>query len=245
MDETVAVVCSFVGGFLLSQWLGWVLRRRPGRAVPWKGTVADTTKQGSREGHDTASQTASPKRTRPRKQPTIPPRGLEDYGAFLSRVMNEPILSSGLVLAINTHIASLGTMPRPSILYALHATLSDAMGRLSGDRTHDLRVLTIAEVVQSAIVDVHLQPLPTRRSALFFPDRGSYQLLLSFLAGAQRCLDVCVYTITDRLISEQLVKAHERGVAVRIITCEEPPPRAHSLRRGRPAQGPPARPPCR
>lgn len=42
--------------------------------------------------------------------------------------------------------------------------------------------------------------------------------LLSVLRGAQRTLDVCVFTITCDEIADALLQAHQRGVKVRVIS---------------------------
>ena len=73
-----------------------------------------------------------------------------------------------------------------------------------------------------------------RRSSnfvLFYPssqDRGSSQVketsvekLFSLLQSAQRTLDVCVFTISNQKLSTILIKAHQRGVVVRVVTDNE------------------------
>lgn len=42
--------------------------------------------------------------------------------------------------------------------------------------------------------------------------------LLQLLRGAQRTLDVCVFTITCDEIADALMQAHKRGVRVRVIS---------------------------
>jgi len=62
---------------------------------------------------------------------------------------------------------------------------------------------------------------------LFFPDRtrssreGPFAKLVSYLDSARRTLDVAVYSITDNRVRDALLRAHRRGVAVRVISDTE------------------------
>lgn len=55
----------------------------------------------------------------------------------------------------------------------------------------------------------------------FSPGDACRKLLRSSLKGAQRTLDVCVFTITDDRITDILLALHARGVAIRVITDDE------------------------
>ncbi|KAF9336384.1 hypothetical protein BG006_008892 [Podila minutissima] len=56
---------------------------------------------------------------------------------------------------------------------------------------------------------------------IFFPSEQSFQQLVKTLDGAQMSLDICVYTITDDQLAKAIIRAHERGVRVRIISDSE------------------------
>lgn len=45
--------------------------------------------------------------------------------------------------------------------------------------------------------------------------------MLRYLQDAKESLDVCIYLLTVREISNQIVKAHNRGLKVRVITDED------------------------
>ncbi|KAF9193441.1 hypothetical protein BGZ51_003245 [Haplosporangium sp. Z 767] len=55
-------------------------------------------------------------------------------------------------------------------------------------------------------------------SPVFFPSEESFSHLISTLDGAKKSLDICVFTITDDQISRAIIRAHERGLRVRIIS---------------------------
>ncbi|KAF9938723.1 hypothetical protein BGZ65_012358 [Modicella reniformis] len=55
----------------------------------------------------------------------------------------------------------------------------------------------------------------------FFPSEENFHQLLRTLDGAQETLDICVFTITDDEIAAAVIRAHERGVRIRIITDDD------------------------
>ena len=54
--------------------------------------------------------------------------------------------------------------------------------------------------------------------ARFSPGPGCLGLILDAIQGARQRLDVCVFTITDDRISDALLDAHRRKLALRILT---------------------------
>ncbi|KAF9201254.1 hypothetical protein BGZ49_008483 [Haplosporangium sp. Z 27] len=53
---------------------------------------------------------------------------------------------------------------------------------------------------------------------VFFPSEQSFQNLVKTLDGAKKSMDICVYTITDDHLASAIIRAHQRGVKVRIIS---------------------------
>ena len=54
--------------------------------------------------------------------------------------------------------------------------------------------------------------------ACFSPGEACLATILSELSRTRKTADICVFTITDDRIAQAIVAAHERGVAVRVIT---------------------------
>ena len=54
--------------------------------------------------------------------------------------------------------------------------------------------------------------------AHFSPGEACRERIRALLDAARKTADICVFTITDDRISERIAAAHQRGVAVRIIT---------------------------
>ena len=64
--------------------------------------------------------------------------------------------------------------------------------------------------------------MPIRRYRVSFsPGDECLRHILSLIRAAEKTLDVCVFTITDDRIAQALVRAHERGIAIRIITDDD------------------------
>jgi phosphatidylserine/phosphatidylglycerophosphate/cardiolipin synthase-like enzyme len=90
------------------------------------------------------------------------------------------------------------------------------------DGTQNLELLDWLE----AVVKV-LQPRPPRSAqsaqseALFSPQDGCVARIVRLFQSARQSVDVCVYTITDDRIKQGILAAHQRQVAIRIISDNE------------------------
>ncbi len=60
-----------------------------------------------------------------------------------------------------------------------------------------------------------------RREAYFAPHQDCAQHIRQLFDDAKSSVDVCVFTITDDSITRAILRAHRRGLAVRIITDNE------------------------
>lgn len=54
-------------------------------------------------------------------------------------------------------------------------------------------------------------------SVYFSPDRGSADVVIGFIDRCEATIDVAVYSLTHDDIAAALVRAHERGVKVRLL----------------------------
>lgn len=62
------------------------------------------------------------------------------------------------------------------------------------------------------------QPDDIISRVVFSPGEECLNALLGLINGAHQALQICVFTISDNRIRDALLKAHQRGVMVRIIT---------------------------
>ena len=54
-------------------------------------------------------------------------------------------------------------------------------------------------------------------STYFSPNRGAAEVIIGFIDKCQTSLDIAVYAITYDRIVEALIRAHQRGVRVRVL----------------------------
>jgi len=54
-------------------------------------------------------------------------------------------------------------------------------------------------------------------SAYFSPDRGADQVVIGFIDHCHTFLDVAIYSLTHDPIAEAIIRAHQRGVKVRVL----------------------------
>ena len=59
---------------------------------------------------------------------------------------------------------------------------------------------------------------PAVAEAFFSPGDDCLRAITRLLANASRTADICVFTITDDRVSDAILDAHRRAVAVQIIT---------------------------
>lgn len=55
-------------------------------------------------------------------------------------------------------------------------------------------------------------------SSYFSPDRGTADLIIGFIDRCEETIDAAVYSITHDGIADALIRAHNRGVKVRVLT---------------------------
>ncbi|HEY1029592.1 MAG TPA: phospholipase D-like domain-containing protein [Pseudomonas sp.] len=70
-------------------------------------------------------------------------------------------------------------------------------------------------------LEVRCSPVRGHSSAHFSPGESCRQRIRDLCRQARESVDVCVYTISDDQLSDELIAVHRRGVAVRIISDSE------------------------
>lgn len=95
------------------------------------------------------------------------------------------------------------------------ALVAEELGRNPDCRCEALHWLE--EVVRAT--EAAREPYPDHSaSAHFSPGHHCANQLLWLIRAARTSLDVCVFTIADDRLSNELIRAHERGLAVRIVS---------------------------
>lgn len=62
------------------------------------------------------------------------------------------------------------------------------------------------------------QPQQIQSTAHFTPGESCRKKIISLCNQAQHNVDICVFTISDNTLSQEIIKAHRRGIKIRIIT---------------------------
>ncbi|GAB3310790.1 phospholipase D-like domain-containing protein [Luteimonas notoginsengisoli] len=83
-----------------------------------------------------------------------------------------------------------------------------------GDALEALRWLE--QVIKT--LDAASQAAPTVSSAWFAPGEHCLRDLCGRMRAARRELDICVFTIADDRLSDEIIAAHRRGVRVRVVS---------------------------
>lgn len=67
-------------------------------------------------------------------------------------------------------------------------------------------------------LDAATEPPPRVSQAYFAPGDACLRKLLGLMAGTRASIDVCVFTISDDRLTQALLDAHARGIAVRVLS---------------------------
>lgn len=139
----------------------------------------------------------------------------EDFDNILRRTLDDGKLSRGerRVLESNLEGADDATLAR------LRARAFE-VAREATQGTRQQAVLGWLEDVNKVLLGnpVHEAPPQPMAESFFSPGDDCRNRLIGLIQTSRRAMDVCVFTITDNDIAQALHGAHQRGVAVRIIT---------------------------
>lgn len=80
------------------------------------------------------------------------------------------------------------------------------------------KVFAWLEEVQRALATSEPAAAPARAEAHFAPRESVYQRIVRALDATRRRADLAVFTITDDRITRAILAAHQRGVALRIVS---------------------------
>lgn len=84
----------------------------------------------------------------------------------------------------------------------------------------DLQPFTWLEKVLRAL-DTFSTPLPPETTVGFSPGTDCRAIILSEIAHCRKTLDICVFTISDNMLSGAISAAFKRGVDIRILTDQD------------------------
>jgi len=145
----------------------------------------------------------------------------ERIDALLAQTLEDNRLTRGEKKALKEVFADAG-LNAQQMAFARHRAFEMAREAVAG--RDDCAVLDWLEGVVKVLnpAPSHLESTPgSRCDVLFSPGEACLDALIEATNAAQRSVDICVFTITDNRISRVIRRAHERGVAVRILTDDD------------------------
>ena len=89
------------------------------------------------------------------------------------------------------------------------------------ERLADPLQLALLKWLEGVVRSIDAQRLPSTQitqEASFSPGNDCLQTIQRCLRHARQRIDICVFTLSDDRITEEVLAAHRRGVAVRIVT---------------------------
>lgn len=139
-----------------------------------------------------------------------------EFEAMLAESLEDHRLSRRERQDIAARAASLTVEQRQALLRRAVETAKSTLGATADPLILDW-VVDVARAL-SRDADNHEQsPTPTAE-AFFGPGDDCPRKLIQLFKNARGKVDVCVFTITDDRITSAILEAHQRGVALRVIT---------------------------
>jgi cardiolipin hydrolase len=104
---------------------------------------------------------------------------------------------------------------------ALFRSRAFALARESVTDPRARQVISWLEDTVQALLPTRRVPESSRMEAHFSPGEGPLRAIVQLIEEARGSIDVCVFTVTDDRLSRALLKAHERGIRVRVVSDDE------------------------
>jgi phosphatidylserine/phosphatidylglycerophosphate/cardiolipin synthase-like enzyme len=117
-------------------------------------------------------------------------------------------------------LRELGSDLAPDQVRYMRNRAFDLVRELVGNPDNAVPALKWLEQVIKTL-EVRCSPLRGQSSAHFSPGERCRQRIRDLCRQARESVDVCVYTISDDQLSDELIAVHRRGLAVRIISDNE------------------------
>lgn len=139
----------------------------------------------------------------------------ESIDAWLASTLEDRRLSRGERQTLRAVVADAKSpLEREAIRSKAFAVARAALANPTDSAVFDW----LEEVIKATKDDA--APIAARdvASAHFSPGEDCRRAIVGLLDRSKRAVDACVFTITDDRLSDALIAAHRRGVAVRVIT---------------------------
>ncbi len=145
---------------------------------------------------------------------------LSEIDQALAQSFEDHRLSSGEKTALQALFLELTDSPE-LLNFARNKSFDLVNAQLRQSRQFHQEALKWLERVVKSIDAARVTKTNHEISAHFSPGRSCVQRIVSLIGSATRCIDVCVFTISDDRISDALLAAHQSDKRIRIITDDD------------------------
>ncbi|MFO1092139.1 MAG: phospholipase D-like domain-containing protein [Planctomycetaceae bacterium] len=122
--------------------------------------------------------------------------------------------------ALSAKLADLS--PDVQLLGAYRRSAFEVAQQALADGAPSAAILTWLEDVIAAVASAARSDAPASPAeACFSPGDACVRRIRGLFQQAKSTVDVCVFTITDDRISDEILAAHERGIVLRVLTDNE------------------------
>jgi len=143
----------------------------------------------------------------------------QEFRHVLVQTLADRRLSRAENRALTAAFAELRLTPQLLAAYR-HQAFDLAQESLGNNKAPGEVVAWLEEVIGALVQSSEREALPPAE-ACFSPGDGCVQRIRGLFEQARGTADVCVFTITDDRLSDVILAAHRRGVAIRILTDNE------------------------
>jgi mitochondrial cardiolipin hydrolase len=143
----------------------------------------------------------------------------DEVDQVLLQTLEDERLSRGEKQALTALFGDHGDDPQ-RLAFFRHRAFEIARRELQGQQAG--RVITwLEEVVKALASAAEPETAPRLAEAHFSPGDRCRRRIVSLIKQCRRNAEICVFTITDNTIASALLDAHNRGVALRVISDDQ------------------------
>jgi len=108
--------------------------------------------------------------------------------------------------------------PSAQALSHLRSKVFDAAQQALGTHSPEHVLTWVEEIMKVVLPMAEAAPSESLAQVYFSPSERGRNRIVELIDDSQKSIDICVFTITDNQVSQSILRAHQRGVRVRIIT---------------------------
>jgi len=145
---------------------------------------------------------------------------LSDIEKALTQSFEDYQLSKGERVALKQVFSEFADSP-DKLSFARNKSFDLVRAQVTQSRQYHTEALKWLEGVVKTIDSVRNDDGKSEVSVYFSPGNVCVNRIVALIKNAKRCIDVCVFTISDDRISDALLAAHESGTVLRVVTDDD------------------------